>query len=128
MATNKRGRTAKSALNQKKYDANEMTSNNDMEMNEGLYNNDLDDEVKELTHHFDTLTTEETDIEKNDEKVEVDIDAVDFPTEPEGSDLSEAPEQPKEPEMDVEKPKIRTLADLSTSELRNFHRTGKMPQ
>lgn len=124
MATKRRGRNAKSALNQEKEAAKSalnkeketkvIVSDEDIEMVEELHNTDLVEEVKEMTS------------EEND--VKVDIDAIDFPTEPEGGNLPEAPEQPKEPEVEEEQPKVRTLADLSTAELRNFHRTGRMPQ
>jgi hypothetical protein len=115
MAAKKRGRPAKSALNQKK-EVNVSVSEKDVEKVEELHNIDLVEEAKEMA-------SEEFNVPEENVVVEI------TPEEPEVEEVvSEEPEQPIEPEEEEEAPKQRTLADLSTAELRNYYRTGKMPQ
>lgn len=115
----KRGRPSKNVLNQDN-EVKVTVSEEDVKKIKELHDIDLVEESKEMA-------SEEFDVPK--------VDVV--PEEPVASEeeVVEEPEQPlvveeeivEKPEV-VEKPKKKTLAELSTAELRRFQRTGKMPE
>jgi DNA primase len=120
---NKRGRPSKNVLNQDN-EVKITVSEDDVKKTKELHDIDLVEESKEMA-------SEKFGVSKEDVKVDV------VPEEPVAmeKEVVEEPEQPlvvEEPvvkeEVVEEKPKKKTLADLSTAELRRFQRTGKMPE
>ena len=129
MATKKRGRPSKSALNQEK-ETKVSVSEKDVEKVKELHDIDLVDEAKKMT-------SEEFDVPE--EKVKVDV-VPEKPEEKEPEQPEETPEEIVEPEQPEETPeeiveekeendiKPRPMSQWSMDEIRRFKRTGKKPE
>jgi hypothetical protein len=99
-----------------------MAKKNEKKNNDSLKNVNETLETPEVVD--DTLITEDLIPEIMDELIEEPLN-IGAPTEVPVELQVVSKEEPKEPEAPI---KVKTIADLNTSELREFRRTGIMPK